>query len=413
MQSPRKRKKQSPGGHLHKRLNGKYLTADSPVVAKYYCSIMVNGHRRLHSLDTFDISEAKEKMAELVAGKVFKTSNERYLKNLVRLGEWAKEQLGSGIAMGDGIAITQAWDAYERSRRRPNSGPRTMKEYKTRWRLFSSWCETHGLKKMRDVLPHHAEDYSRYLEKPTTVKVKYGKHKESGRRINRTAETVNTHLQLLRLIYRVLDPGWPNPFAGVASVIEDQKTPYRKLTLAEVKKLWRTAEGDYKVLLLIGYTTGLRLIDAATLRWEHVDMKRGIISLSPRKTARRKKGESGIVYAPIVEPLLSALKRVKAKDRAGFVLKDVGPLYSNRSSQSKVNKTLTQLFKSAKVVENERGKASFRALRVTWQSMNDEAGTNRVLARSVLGHSGPEMSDTYSRLDDKAAIDAVSNAIKW
>jgi integrase len=242
------------------------------------------------------------------------------------------------------------------------------------------------------------------------VKVKYGQHKKTGRPLARTAGTLNTHLQLLRLVYRVLDAGWPNPFAGVVSALEADVKHYRRLSLDEIRAIHQLAAGDYRTLIEIGYSAGLRLNDAATLKWEAIDLPARSITVRPRKMARRK-GAKGLVSPPIVEPLYSTLKAVTVKNRHGYVLKTIGPVYEDRGKRPPINKAIAALFKLAGVKSDAKGQASFHSLRVTWQSLNDDAGTGRPIARSILGHTGPAMSDTYSRIDADAARLAIERAI--
>lgn len=72
---------------------------------------------------------------------------------------------------------------------------------------------------------------------------------------------------------------------------------------------------------------------------------------------------------------------------------------------------MTAIFRQAKVFDTTDGRAGFHSLRTTWQTLNDAAGTSRVISRAVLGHTGAAMSDTYSRMDVEKARAAVERAI--
>ena len=48
------------------------------------------------------------------------------------------------------------------------------------------------------------------------------------------------------------------------------------------------ATGELRVLFAVGAYTGLRLGDCATLRWDAVDMAARTLTVTPRKTARRR-----------------------------------------------------------------------------------------------------------------------------
>lgn len=72
---------------------------------------------------------------------------------------------------------------------------------------------------------------------------------------------------------------------------------------------------------------------------------------------------------------------------------------------------MERIWTAAKVLDDERGTASFHSLRVTFQSLNDAAGTSRVFTRSVTGHSDSKMSDTYSRTDVEKVRTAVAKEL--
>lgn len=61
---------------------------------------------------------------------------------------------------------------------------------------------------------------------------------------------------------------------------------------------------EWRGLILIAAFTGLRMTDAARLRWDTVDLDQGLITLIPRKTKRKKRE----VRIPIQADLLLFLK---------------------------------------------------------------------------------------------------------
>jgi hypothetical protein len=58
-------------------------------------------------------------------------------------------------------------------------------------------------------------------------------------------------------------------------------------TSAQVSKLVRAAEGDWRTAILLGYCTGARLSDVANMRWDAVDWRNKVIRFTPSKTKRR------------------------------------------------------------------------------------------------------------------------------
>src|SRR4029453_5281660 len=57
-------------------------------------------------------------------------------------------------------------------------------------------------------------------------------------------------------------------------------------TPAQVSKLARSADGDWRGAILLGYYTGARLSDVANMRWSAVDWQNKIIRFTPSKTKK-------------------------------------------------------------------------------------------------------------------------------
>jgi len=104
----------------------------------------------------------------------------------------------------------------------------------------------------------------------------------------RTASTVNRliHGQLNGAFARAVKVGQlrVNPIA----LVERQKeTKVRRSTFApeQVVQLVKVTKGtDWEGCILLGYGSGMRLSDAANLRWSNVDLVVGVISFQQRKT---------------------------------------------------------------------------------------------------------------------------------
>jgi integrase len=80
-----------------------------------------------------------------------------------------------------------------------------------------------------------------------------------------------------------------NPFALVELEKDQDRLSGRRIfTLAEVTKLVEASRGsDWQGLILLGYSSGVRLQDGSNLRWSEVDLEVGVISFCQRKTSRR------------------------------------------------------------------------------------------------------------------------------
>ena len=72
------------------------------------------------------------------------------------------------------------------------------------------------------------------------------------------------------------------------------------------------ATGELRVLFAVGAYTGLRLGDCATLRWDAVDMAARTLTVTPRKTARRR------MALPVTIPLHPSLHAVLGETPQGM-----------------------------------------------------------------------------------------------
>lgn len=374
------------GGGLFKRWRGKYYPAKSAVPGVYYLCRTVDGKRTFLCLHTRDHEEATKRKYEQ-AGAIALSDRETYLRSLIELGDRARQELHQHIHNPGSTPIKDVWESFMQSRRRPASGESTLRGYRTAWRSFEKWCPAR-VKRMRDLTPVLAEDYVTQLE-----------------RGNVKARTINAHLQGLRLIWKCLDPAYPSPWTALRTTKRQKTTHYRSLTTEEIKRLVKGSKGEYTGLLLLGYTSGMRLKDACLMPWDRIDMENKYVSFKPHKTIASSK----MVHAPILPDLMKWLLRIPESKRTGYVLPETAWQY--KTDRTKINKALIALFHTADVWDTDEGKASFHSLRATWQTRNDEAGTSRVVARAVLGHSSSVMSDTYSKLDVLTARKQIEKAM--
>ena len=72
---------------------------------------------------------------------------------------------------------------------------------------------------------------------------------------------------------------------------------------AQVSKLVRAADGDWRGATLLGYYTGARLGDVANMRWEAIDWPNKVIRFTPSKTKK-----------PVAIPLHRDLERELLKN---------------------------------------------------------------------------------------------------
>lgn len=298
------------------------------------------------------------------------------------------------------LLLKQAWPAFLRSPRRPDSGPETLYQYECQWSAFEEWLEGHYPEALalRQVSKEVAEEYAGHLV---------------GRKLS--ANSFNKHLNLLGLVFRTLKEKArleTNPWEEIARrrLVTNSR---RELTVDELKSICRSATGEMRTLLALGLYTGMRLGDCATLRWAEVDLVRGVIRRVPNKSARRNPKP---VLVPIHPVLRDMLAETPDEQRADHVLLETAALYLRRIDL--VTDVIQQHLTKCGIATHKPGtgqsgkravvEAGFHSLRHSFVSLCRESNAPLAVVEAIVGHSNPAMTRYYSHVGEAAAGRAIA-----
>ena len=246
-------------------------------------------------------------------------------------------------------------------------------------------------------------------------------------RCNHSATTYNNHVCILREVFRVLADKagvTHDPWAGVC-LRSDDSVSRRELTLAEVERIYAEAAKagpEWKLLVMTGIYTGLRLGDCCRLKWENVNLERTVIQVIPEKTKKHAHGRP--VTIPIHPQLLAELEMVgngapvpvvppvppvpsspspipHPPSLSGFVNPVIAELYA--AHRWRVDDGLRKIFKAANITMSVRMEgrsrksvvASFHSLRHTFVSLSANAGVPLPVVQSIVGHCSSAMTRHY------------------
>lgn len=122
--------------------------------------------------------------------------------------------------------------------------------------------------------------------------------------------TINRELALLRRAYNLAAKSDPPKVAKVPRIpkLEENNVRTGFFEDAEYRAMLRHLPDDLRPLLAFGYFTGCRRGEVLPLRWEQVDLQRGVVRLEAGTT---KSGEARII--PLVPELLEMLKLQRAR----------------------------------------------------------------------------------------------------
>ena len=163
----------------------------------------------------------------------------------------------------------------------------------------------------------------------------------------------------------------------------------RPITEAEFLRLYAAACDPWRTALLIGWHTGLRENDVASLEWDKLalDLTRDAPIIKPGKTARFNRS----VQVP-VHPQLAAALAALPRDNA-YVL---GHWWPSGQVRQQDRRALAALFRSCDVRSDASGLVKFNSLRDSFITRMDAAGIPRHAIRGMVGHVSDDMTDLYS-----------------
>lgn len=391
----------------------------------YWASITVNGQRiRKKLVDDEGNPITNKRKAEKYLDALAKPYTAKHEAERRRMAadalrsaeETAKE---ADQALRDWLMVSDAWDKYLKSPKRPDTGEATLKQYAFQWGQFSNWYAEHYPNRPRlvDVDSNVAEAYAGHLAERQL-----------------SASTYNKHIGLLRLVFRILGPDEDvntNPFDGVTRKKNRQKRANRRSELSrdQLHRLFDAATGELKTLLFLGLYTGQRLGDCCTLQWSNVDISRSVIVLIPSKTASTLENPAAL-RIPIHPNLQAILENTQPEQQHGDVLPELAKKY--RHDRTRVTDRVMALFRKVGINPYKEGTGyvkntnpetgqeeriytgkravvqyGFHSLRHSAVSFLQEAGIAFAVVQALVGHNSPAITDHYTHVGDTAMATAV------
>ena len=370
--------------------------------------------------------EALRKRQSFLDGLRESTNSTLYRKQELdqeREAEEAKRREAEEAARRDANAITidAAFAYYRDSAKRPDSGEKTLLGYERQFEIFAQWMKMNFPKVayIRDITPEAAEAFLKHLAQ------------------TRSRATRNKYLVLLRTVWRVLR--W-NPDAQLAIDPWDgirtlQKTAdevrHRDITTDEMERTIRAIDADgitppltfdghnirheFRLLFAIGFYTGLRLGDCATMKWEYIDLAANTITVSPRKTKRIYNRTTTL---SIHRTLRAILTSAPSATRRGFLMPTIADIYLHHEP-SMITNRIQAIFRAAGIEtvaarpdESNGTKArveiGFHSLRHFFSSWLDSHGVNHAITNYLTCHDQGKVEARYFHENRDAIEKAVA-----
>ena len=374
----------------------------------WYCQVNENGQRTTRTMrnpdDTPCRTRREAEAAQVEFMRLFTAKDKVEALKTIAARIEGEEALIAKLeeTQNPPLTIADAWAAYERSPRRPDSGESTMRGYRDSINKLAEWVtEKHpATVALRDVTPDLAAAFAQSL---TTI----------------SPSTFNQRIGFLRLLWKTVADeartGGANPWTTIArrklQPLANRKRPLSPHQFAAIHAA-AAIDPDLQDLLTVLAWTGQRLVDGLSLRWEAVNFRGKVITLYPVKTARRT-GKA--VYIPMFAPLVEVLNRRHAAMPHTTAAAYVFPVLMEDFERDppSISKRIQETFEKAGIKTKEKrtgtalkravvlyGAHSFRHLFVTAAAA---AGLPAAMIKAITGHTTDAMSEHYQQFDVKLA----------
>lgn len=204
-----------------------------------------------------------------------------------------------------------------------------------------------------------------------------------------------------------------NPAVRVDMLNSSEESRRRPFTMAEIKRILKAADEEWRGLVIFGLYLGQRLGDLAKLTWRAVNFESGEIAFTAKKTRRR-------VVLPLMQPVADYLASLSANDNPNA---HIFPNAAKQKRTAALSHQFRELLVEAGLVEPRdyskpvarRGRAreaseiSFHSLRHSAVTMLKASGLSDVFAREIVGHDSEAVSRHYTHLSTADIRNAMRN----
>lgn len=375
----------------------------------YYFQVMVKGRRIVESTRTSSIREAAKiadaRCMELKLNLDWYFYLQQMMKKIEMLDPDAKEAaVHSAIEELNSIKVRTValWDAFELFKAKPRKrviSERVYTDYRNMWSNFVVFVNRNfpDVKYLSEITKGIAEKFlSSELKKGLAER------------------TYNERITKFRTMFSALaeDAGLRKNVWQSVDKMSEGHISKRPFTKAQLKQIFNTAEGEMRTLCMIGLYTGLRLGDAATLKWDEIDFDNMVIVRLPNKTKHLRKN----VEIPLLGELCDELKRVKSEQNGRnsiYVIPEIAENYLTVNDVSKRVQAL--LFKAGIETRISREKClrkttvyGFHSFRHSFVTLCAANGIPMNVVMELVGHRSVVVHEIYQHASAEQKIKAIN-----
>lgn len=375
----------------------------------YYFQIVINGRRIVESTRESDRQEALKKAEERCMELKLNVDFFFYLKKVIKLVNEMEpkerdEALKTAISELNGefvkrVTLDEAFDLFKTKPRKRSVSQDTCNAYRNLWMKFVGFVNMNfpNVKYLSEINKNIAEKFL---------------YSESKKGI--AERTYNERITKFRTIFSALseDAGLrKNVWQSVDKMREGHisKRPFSK---SQIDTIFQNAAGAMRTLCMIGLYTGLRLGDAATLKWEEVDFEKSLITRLPNKTKNLRKN----VEIPLLGGLRKELERVKTGQsrRETYILPDFARQYLK--NPARVSTAVQTFFEKAGIETKVRREGvarqcavfGFHSFRHSFVSICAANGIPMNVVMELVGHRSVMVHEIYQHASSEQKIKAIN-----
>lgn len=376
----------------------------------YYFQIMIGGRRIVESTRTSSFREAAKRAEERSMELKLNLDWHFYLKQVIKkLSFLTPEEKEAALLSAieelnsikvKSVALEDAFELFQKKPRKRAISERGYDDYRRMWDKFVVFVN----KNFSSVR------YLSEIDRGVAETFLYSEWKKGI-----SERTYNDRITKFRSIFSALaeDAGLRNNvWSGIDKKREGHvsKQPFSK---AQLKQIFLNAHGDMRTLCMIGFYTGLRLGDAATLRWSEVDFDKMMIVRLPNKTKQLRRN----VEIPLLGGLRDELKRVKSERKNNnndYVIPEIAEKYLG--SKAALSIRIQNFFQKAGIetkIENERcfRKSTvygFHSFRHGFVSLCAANGIPMNVVMELVGHRSAMVHEIYQHATAEQKIRAIN-----
>lgn len=182
-----------------------------------------------------------------------------------------------------------------------------------------------------------------------------------------------------------------NPAKNVLPRKEEKRVP-ATIGKSELAAVFNAADEDTKAIIMVLYSTGIRIQELLEMKWEHIDWTNGAVLISGKGGKQR--------YVYLQKGVLSRLEKYQNEKNASGLIFPFG------------QRAVRRMISNARTREKVTCSLSPHIIRHTTATEWAKNGASNVMIANALGHSRIETSKKYidlAQLDTRAMM--VSNIV--